>query len=185
MPFTSVDRCKRLLQIPGAVTQHDVLLAELVAEANTTILSELRLSAGMTEATYYEVLSPEYGDTDLMLWRMPVQSITALTDASTGIGASAFYAEKNGRIRLKDGRMFGGGVAQVAVTYRAGFTTTDGLPPSDLAHAATLIVARDFNAGPYAGQRSSGMGPSRVDLDAEQFPPAVNQILNRYRVHMI
>lgn len=190
MPFTSTARIKRTLKIPAGVTQYDTLLGDLADYANDRILRELNLPAGMTEATYTETLDvPTEPTRSVFLARMPVQSITSVSDSGATLTATDYYHKKHGEVRLKGlGSVFSSGYQTVSVTYRAGFTNAtngEGLPPPPLAHAATLIAVDGFNRGPMAGVASEGSGQFNATMATDALPPEVERILAAYRVPML
>lgn len=171
-----------MLMIPTGITQHDDLLNDLVADANRSVLQEIGLT-GVTMAPYTEVFDIEdYGTNSLLLRHRPVQSVVALTDNGALVSAADYYAKEEGVLRLiGDGAEFTTGRQKVSVTYNAGFTSPN-LPPEDLALAATLIVAHNYNAGPHAGLRAQRAGSYSVELDGMPIPPQAARILGRYRL---
>lgn len=190
MPFTSSARIKRTLKIPAGVTQYDTFVGELADYANDRILRELNLTAGMTEAAYSETVDIEdAAQRRIMLARMPVQSVTAVSQGGSNLAAADFYLKRWGEVRLKaSGASFSVGYQTVTVTYRAGFTNTaggEGLPPPPLAQAATLMAVDGFNRSPMAGLKSEGSGQYNTTIAEDALPPEVERIMAAYRIPLI
>ncbi len=183
MSFTTVAKVKSAIRLPAGVTQHDSALGDFVDAANATVLREIGL-AGMTEQTYTETLDIEDATPTVVLSRMPVQSIVAVSQSGSNFDASAYYWTEYGKLTLAGSGAFAAGRQALSVTYRAGFTTGN-LPPADLAQAATLIAAQFWNESPFSGLEEEAIGPYRKRrAPADQggaFAPAVDRILAKYR----
>ncbi len=180
MPFTSLDRVKRLLRIPAGITQWDGAIGDVVEGANATILQEIGL-AGMTQQSYTEILDIDAGQDRVSLRHRPVQSVVAITDGESSLVAADYYVDSEiGFIRTTNGAAFTEGRGRFQITYTAGFTAPN-LPPGDLAQAATYIAAADLIAGPAAGLMREQIGSHSVQVDDSGYPKAVDRILAKYR----
>lgn len=183
MPFTTTALVKAALVIPAGITQHDTQIGDCVAASNAFILREIRL-AGMTEQTYTEVYDIEdEATTQILLDRRPVQSVTSVLNDTSTVDAADYYVNRNGRLRLKSlSASFCVGIQKVTVTYRAGFTNSDTLPPPDLSRAATAIAAAMFNRDSHAGLKQNEVADFVVGIDPNFIPPTAEMVLQHYRM---
>lgn len=178
--LTDVATVKGALRIPAGITQHDAALARFVEEAERHIMGELRLT-GLTETSYTERVQT-YGNAMAMVRRMPIQSVISVTDCDSVLASDAYEWDETGLIRKIRGFFSTG--RNVVVTYTAGFTTANGgtIPPANLAHAATLRAAMDWNKTPRAGLKEQETGDYTTQLDIDRaYPEEYERIMNSFR----
>lgn len=143
---------------------------------------------------YRNFLSHEYtevydgsGSNVLVLPNYPISSVEslALVNARTvadGLQPSVDLTERVDfavtpyAIKLYS-MIFPRGVANVAITYTAGYTTA----PKDLQHAAAKWSARRYREMERLGQKSKTIGGETVLFDISENDPDGEGILERYR----
>ena len=180
--LTDVDRVKRLLRIPAGVTQHDAVLADLALAGERAVLSELRLTGGITQSNYTDRV--DANGPYVQTRRFPVQAVSSVVDTGTTLASTAYTWTAEGLITLLGGACFSTERRSVVITYAAGFTNAglDAIPPPDLAHAATLAAACAWNRDPRAGLVDADTGDYSISVDVERaYTSEYEAILGRYR----
>jgi hypothetical protein len=171
--MTTLDRVKRYLKITQA-SAADAVLQDLITSASAWIKSYL--NRDILQATYTETLDGT-GTRMITVGQYPVTALTALTVNSQDLMA---YAVTDGRraIRLKSGGgVFTKDLANVVVTYTAGFVTT----PADLEQACVELVAWRFTESGRVQQVSKSIQGEVVAYSMAAAPANVITILNNWR----
>ena len=116
---------------------------------------------------------------EVVLRNFPVSAVSAVVSAGTTLNENAWYFDSNtGTIRLVSlGGFFPQGNQTVKVSYTYGFSTI----PSDLSHAATIVVCGLFNRTRHAGLATEAAAGYRYRVEDQGIPRAAEAILSRYR----
>ena len=178
-PLTTLTAVKAYLEVTG--TDDDALLTDLVARASDAIVAYC--GRAFAAADYDECHDGDGSDI-VLLDQRPVISVSALSEDDDAVEADDFvvYPEL-GIVRLKSG-VFGRGVRNVRVSYRAGHETI----PADVEQAAIEWVAAMYRArGEVAGRdvSSERVGDYAVTYERDArdgMPAAARAVLEPYRV---
>lgn len=187
--YTTRAAVKEALGIPAGVTQSDSRIDGLVAYADRKINQELCL-AGMTAQSYTDTVDVGPGARTLITRRIPLLSVSGLSVGGSTIASTDYTFDRCGEVSLLgQGVYFQAGRRQAAITYVAGFTSTDGrgFPPEDLAEAAIQICAAGFNRTGRAGLASESIQGVSVAMDNATggIPPEAWAAINSYRSPMV
>lgn len=178
--LTTTTKCKRALGIPSGLTMHDDFLDTLVEVADTQILGYCGVAALTSSTATLEAYDVELDSQDeIVLRNFPVSAVSAVVSSGTTLNSSAYYFDQNtGAVRMiSSGRYFPQGKQTVKVSYTYGFATI----PSDLSHAATLIVCSHFNRSRHAGMESESAAGYRYRVESQGIPKTAEALLARYR----
>jgi hypothetical protein len=175
-----------LLGIPGAaatgITTHDLLISTLITVVEAIMLEELDLTASSVTSYDEKFDIGRAGQREIAVRRCPLVSVTALTDDGGLVSSSDYYTTEYGQVRLIGGSdFFTTGRQTVEITYTAGFSTV----PEDLKHAATLIVAAQYNQSSHLGYNRESIGAYSYAIGNDgagiYLPNMAQRILNNYR----
>jgi hypothetical protein len=183
MALTDAQRVKGALRIPAGVTVHDQRIGEIVGEVESDILQYLDLDSFDALTTYTDRIDVEPGGTGavLMLRRMPVTAVVALTVAGVALAqGSDYYLGRGGALRMISCGV-DAGRQDVVCTYTAGLITA-GATPSWLARWSTLACARQYNQESMAGLAKLDVRPVNREVARFGFDEdACERELARYR----
>jgi uncharacterized phiE125 gp8 family phage protein len=167
---------KAWLNLAG--TGDDGLLAALITAASVAI--ETALNRSIAAASYSDVCDGTGGRT-LAFAATPVTAVTSLSIDGRVIPAapdscSPGYLFSPTRLSLL-GYRFTPGLANIAVSYVAGFAET----PPDLANACMHLVAARYRERDRIGLNAKGLAGESTSFVQAEFPASVAATIARYR----
>ena len=159
-------------------TGDDLLLARLVTSASAFVESWLGRAVGL--ADYVETRDGTGGST-LAFAVGPVQSVTALSIDGNGVAASPDgiapgYVFSPSRLALI-GRRFRPGLANVTISYQAGYATV----PADIEQAVIALAALRYRERERIGLASKGLAGETTSFAQKDMPADVATALQHYR----
>jgi hypothetical protein len=116
-----------------------------------------------------------------VLANYPIQSVSSVSIGTptqrTAIAVTTQYIFTRTAIRIVDGSYFPRGVANIAITYTAGFTTL----PADLVDACAKWSALKYRQLERLGQLSKTLAGETVTFDTAAVPADVKLTLDNYK----
>ena len=199
MALCTLAHAHAVLGIPDADTEHDTLLAILIAGVSADLA---RLAGRVVNAAYVfekstvvEYFSPPPGAAVLWLTARPVVSITEIKEASYGgfDDATALVENTDYQIHKPTGKLIRigqwlDGDLTVRVTYPGGYAAAGATPgvgetalPADVYLAAARQVAYTFNRRNKLGMTGAGVqGASYENYAKDDLLPDVRKTILRY-----
>lgn len=177
--YCSVANVKMLLEKKPSTVRDDGTLQLLVDGASRAARSFIGMDILAAEHT--EVRNGT-GTGVLMLRHRPV---TALHSVAVGIPSATRtvlllntdYVWDDRCIQLVNGGVFNRGVANVAVSYAAGWADI----PGDIRAAVAKWAATKFRELDRLGETSKSTGPQSITFDVSAIPKDVAQVLGMYQ----
>jgi hypothetical protein len=133
----------------------DVVLTRLISAASATFVTAC--ACPILSASYSELYDGKGGNR-LYLRQFPVTGVTSLaihtlpTPQASAPGQTGWWL--NGNVILLYGFAFTPGLANIAVTYTAGYAT----PPQDVAEAVMELAGLRYRGKDRLGKTSEGLG---------------------------
>ncbi len=170
--------------------------AELPDDALETLFTPLIASAsaairGYCRQNFEAVEGVELYDGDgtptLFVRRRPVVAVAVVAIAGETLPAGAYVWNARGRISLVNevdnirmlwSGVFPRGVANVSVTYTAGYAAV----PDDIREACASLITFWYNKLRNLGIESKSVGKGTTVYSADDIPSPIRAILNRYYV---
>lgn len=171
--LTTLASVKATIPNLGAVTTYDALLGRLITAASSWICSYL--NRDILATTYVQTLDGN-GSASLQVGQYPITALAALT--VDGLDMKAYAVFNRRMIRLTYGR-FTRGVANVHVTYTAGYATV----PPDLEQSCIELVAWRFRERERIGLASKSLqtGGEVESYQTTDVPASVKTNLNNWK----
>jgi len=156
----------------------DAVLRRLVAAASRFLTTAC--GRQILERTYIERYDGK-GSTRLYLRNTPVNSVTSVAIDGVPVPASVMVADPgwalNGNVIVLYGYWFRRGLANVAVTYDAGYVA----PPADVAEAVMELVGLRYRGKDRLGKTSESLGGvATTSYSQKDVSPFVQSVITRY-----
>lgn len=147
----------------------------LLASIGTGVQAAIEKRTGRTwEPVVYTDTLDGNGRRMLYLPHDPVLEVTAVTLDSSDVLSRIVVSDRAGLV-FTDGSLWSPGVANVSVTYRAGYSE----PPDDLVEAGVRWAAMIFRQRDRIGVSSSGVVGQSTSF-TEELPPWVREAVNAH-----
>jgi len=156
----------------------DTVLARLITAASAFFTTSC--ASAILQQTYSELYDGK-GGTRLYLRQTPVTSVASLSIGPLAIQPSVAPGQVgwvlNGNVIVLYGHWFWRGLANVAVTYTAGYAT----PPTDVAEAVMELVGLRYRGRDRLGKVSEGMGGlATTSYTQKDVSPFIASVIARY-----
>jgi hypothetical protein len=156
----------------------DVVLTRLITAASAFFVTAC--ACPILSATYTELYDGK-GGARLYLRQFPVTAVTSMAihgrpipEAAPGLHGWTL----NGNVLLLAGFTFIPGLANIAVTYNAGYAT----PPADVAEAVMELAGLRYRGKDRLGKTSEGIGGLATTAYAQKdVSPFVASVIARYQ----
>jgi hypothetical protein len=156
----------------------DVVLSRLIAAASAFFVAAC--SRTILQQSFTETYDGK-GNGRLYLRQTPVVSVAALTIDSAAVPQAISPGQPgwrlNGNVILLFGHWFNRSLANVAVTYTAGYAT----PPADIVEAVAELVGLRYRGRDRLGKTSESMGGMATTSYAQKdVSPFIASVIARY-----
>lgn len=170
--LTTLSNVKAYLRLTA--TTDDALLGRLITAASEWVRKFVERD--ITEGTYTLVLDGT-GGPKICVPHYPVTEITAMSVDGVAVALASLVA-RGALITRTDGGKFTKGLANVTVTFKAGFATV----PADIDQATVQIVAWRYKEMSRIGEASkSAGGQETISYQITDVPRDVRTLLQSWR----
>ncbi len=173
----TVSQVKHLLPINKSVTTDDPLIQRLITSASETMRNEIGdVINSVTRSEVYDGT----GTGKLLFRHQPVMGVASVAIGPPSANRVAltenvdFVFTKYGIQSL--GRSFPKGVANIAVTYTAGYVAI----PADIAEKTAKVAALRYKEAERLGQSSKTLAGETITFDTKDFPADVMATIQQY-----
>lgn len=170
--LTTLEAVKAYLNLSAPAD--DALLDQLIAACSAWI--KTYLSRDVLTGSYTQRLDGT-GTAGIMVGQWPIQAINSITVDGVAVSPGAVVTD-GPRIVRADGGRWARGMANVVVSYTAGYTDA----PADIAQACVELVAWRYKERDRIGQASkTAGGQETVAYLTTDTPANVKTLLNQWR----
>jgi uncharacterized phiE125 gp8 family phage protein len=174
--LTGLDNVKAYLGL--ATSNDDVLLARLITAISG--YAQQWMGRAILSSTYNEVRNGS-GSRLMAFANYPVTAVSSLKVDTNVIQPAADVVSPgyrfDGRLLYVNGGCFNKGIANVEVSYTAGYATV----PAELEQAVIELVAMRYRERDRIGHQSKSLGGETVSFIVKDFPDSVRTILTNYK----